>query len=160
MGYIVGLYGVRGWVKVVSHTEPVEGIVDYTPLYYGRQNRWTALTIEQARAHGKGLVIKFAGFEDRAAAAALVGYDIAVCREQLPDLPPGEYYWADLQGLRVITADGVDLGTVERVFETGANDVLVVQGDKERLIPFLQGDVIKEIDLPRGVIRVDWDPSF
>ena len=160
MGYIAGLYGIRGWVKVVSHTEPVEGIIDYAPLYYGRQDRWTVLTIERARVHGKGMVIKFAGYEDRDAAAALVAYEIAVRRDQLPELPPGEYYWADLQGLRVVTVDGVDLGAVERLFETGANDVLVVQGDRERLIPFLQGDVIKEIDLQRGAMCVDWDPTF
>ena len=90
----------------------------------------------------------------------MIGNDIAICRNQLPTADTGEYYWADLVGLRVRTVEGVELGTVDHLMETGANDVLVVRGDRERLIPFVRGPVIREVDLEHGCIEVDWDPQF
>jgi len=160
MGRVAGLYGVLGWVKVISHTQPRDSLADYAPLYLNRGGRWQPIAVEEKRLQGKGLILKFAGYEDRDAAAALIGCDIAVRREQLPLAAPGEYYWADLEGLRVITLDGMALGKVQRLFETGANDVVVVTGERERLIPFLQGDVIVKIDLEGGEMWVDWDPAF
>ncbi len=160
LGQVSGLYGVRGWVKVFSRTEPRQGIVDYNPLYLNIRGEWRLAEVEQGRLHGKGVVIKFAGFDNRDVAAALPGCDIAVRRAQLPPLKSGEYYRRDLEGLRVVTVAGVELGAVKRIFETGANDVMVVSGERERLIPFLQGDAIVEISLDHGIIRVDWDPEF
>jgi 16S rRNA processing protein RimM len=90
----------------------------------------------------------------------LIGCDIALYRQQLPELEAGDYYWSDLIGLRVLNLDGVDLGQVERLIETGANDVLVLQGERERLIPYLKDQVIKQINLDDKVIQVDWDPEF
>jgi len=160
LGRITGLYGVQGWVKVFSYTEPRAGIIGYDPLYLDGQGDWRPCRIEEGRLQGKGVIIKFAGYDDRDAATALLGRDIAVRREQLAPLNAGEYYWSDLEGLRVMTVGGVVLGVVERLFETGANDVMVVAGERERLIPFIAGDVIVEIDLTGGVMRVDWDPDF
>jgi len=160
MGHIGGLYGVRGWLRVVSGTIPREGLLNYNPLHLHLDGQWQAFHVEAGQAHTKGLLLKFAGCDDRDRAARLVGCEIAVQREQLPDPAPDEYYWADLKGLRVITQDSVELGTVAELLETGANDVLVVQGDRERLIPFLQGSVISEVCLEEGTIRVDWDPDF
>lgn len=160
LGRIGGLYGVHGWLKVFSHTQPREGIVGYRPLYVGSGGEWRRMDMQEGRAHGKGVVLKFVGYDDRDSALALLGCDIAVRREQLPEPEPGEYYWSDLQGLRVVTLDGVELGVVDHLLETGANDVLVVEGDRQRLLPFLQGDVVRDIDLRAGMMRVDWDPDF
>ncbi len=160
LGRVTGLYGVHGWLKIFSHTQPRDGILDYRPLYFSIRDEWRQLELEDGRAHGKGVVFKVAGYDGRDGALALLGSDIAIRREQLPKPVPGEYYWSDLQGLRVLTVDGADLGVVDHLLETGANDVLVVEGDRQRLLPFLQGDVIKSIDLVAGTMRVDWDPEF
>lgn len=160
LGRITGLYGVQGWVKVFSYTEPRGGIIDYAPLYLADQGGWRPCQVAEGRLQGRGVILRFAGYDDRNAAVALLGRDLAVRREQLAPLTAGEYYWSDLEGLRVITVGGVELGVVARLFETGANDVMVVAGERERLIPFITGDVIIEVDLAGGVIRVDWDPDF
>ena len=161
LGRVSGLYGVRGWVKIHSDTDPRENIVNYQPWYLHQGDGWQSFRLEGGRRHGKTVVAKIQGLDDRDQAAALVGTEIAVRRSQLPEAEePGEYYWADLEGLRVETLDGVDLGRVSRLFETGANDVLVVRGERERLIPYLWQQVVCEVDLDAGLMRVDWDPEF
>jgi 16S rRNA processing protein RimM len=161
VGRISGLYGVRGWVKVFSHTQPRENILRYSNWFLQRNGEWQAVVLEDGRSQGKGVVAKLQGCDDRDAAAALMGSTIAISREQLPQSAPDEYYWADLQGLRVSNLDGVELGVVDHLLETGANDVLVVrQGKTERLIPFVQGQFVTNIDLEAGEMTVDWDPDF
>lgn len=160
LGRVSGLFGVQGWVRIFSHTEPRQGIINYKPVFLNRQGEWQSFIIEEGRAHGAGVVLKFAGYDDRDQAAMLIQSDIAIRRLQLPPPAPGEYYWADLAGLQVVTLEGVDLGTVDRVFATGANDVLVVKGERERLLPFVKGQVVIEVDLEQGMLRVDWDPDF
>ncbi len=160
MGRIAGVFGVRGWVKLLSFTDPRSGLLDYNPLYVATGDSWQPLTVDQGQPHGKGLLAKFADVDDREAAAALVGREVAVRRGQLPPTAPDEYYWTDLEGLRVVTQEGVDLGQVDRLLATGANDVLVVTGERERLIPFIREQVVKHIDLDQGVLQVDWDPEF
>jgi len=160
LGRVSGLFGLQGWVRVYSHTDPREGIARYHPVFLQRQGAWQPFEIEAGRAHGDGVVLKFVGYDDRDRAATLIQSDIAVRRAQLPPPGPGEYYWSDLAGLRVITQEGVDLGTVDQVFATGANDVLVVKGERERLLPFVKGQVVIEIDLEQRLLRVDWDPDF
>ena len=161
VGRISGLYGVRGWVKVFSHTQPRENILTYVTWYLKKQGAWVANDLETGRVHGKGIVAKLKGYDDRDVAAALLGSDIAIRREQLPQAAPGEYYWADLTGLEVVNLEGIGLGVVDHLLETGANDVLVViQDGVERLIPFVQGQFVKNVDLAEGVITVDWDPDF
>ena len=160
LGRVSGLLGLQGWVRVYSHTDPREGIARYHPVFLQRQGAWQPIEIEAGRAHGAGVVLKFVGYDDRDRAATLIQSDIAVRRAQLPPPGPGEYYWSDLAGLRVVTQEGVDLGTVDHVFATGANDVLVVKGERERLLPFVKGQVVIEIDLEQRLLRVDWDPDF
>lgn len=160
MGHISGVYGIQGWLKLISGTSPRHALLDFNPLYLQVGDTWQELQVEAGQIHGKGLIIKFVGYDDRDLAARLVGCEVAVQREQLPDTNPNEYYWADLLGLRVMGLDDTDLGTVSSMLETGANDVLVVQGDRERLIPFVQGQIVKEVDLHTGFIRVDWDADF
>lgn len=161
VGKVTGVYGVRGWVRVFSDTAPRERILEYSDWRLNLQGQWRPLEVVEARAHGKGVVVRFAGFDDRDQARALLGAEIAIAREQLPPPAPGEYYWADLEGLQVVTVEGQPLGRVDHLFETGANDVLVVKDqERERLIPFVLEQVVRRVDLPAGVLEVDWDPDF
>ncbi len=161
LGKITGFYGVRGWVKVYSHTEPRANIVNYSPWLIRRPGQdWQPLVVKAGKAHGKGVIAQLQGIEDRDQARPLLGAEIAVRREQLPAPGPGEYYWADLVGLQVSNREGISLGLVASMMETGANDVLVVEGERQRLIPFIQPDVVVDVDLQTGTIQVDWDPDF
>lgn len=159
LGSVSGLYGVRGWVKVFSHTSPKENIFSYPCWFIYREGRWQEYQLQQGRVQGKGLVASLAGITGRDQAAGLVGAEIAVRRDQLPEAAPDEYYWTDLEGKRVVTLKGDSLGRVDYLFETGANDVMVVKGEQQHLLPFV-GQVIRTVDLDAGVITVDWDPDF
>ncbi len=169
VGKIGAPYGVRGWAKLYSYTEQTNNLLEYDPWYTPSKNSkdasmsdgdWVIAPVVEARIHGKGLIAKFKGCEDRDAAARLTGQEIAIRRNQLPPAAEGEYYWGDLKGLAVMTVDGVLLGVVDHLVETGANDVLVVKGDRERLIPYVLGPIVKIVDLEAGTMQVDWDPDF
>ncbi len=160
LGRIVGTHGVRGWVKVYSHTDPPENILDYSPWYLNTGDEWRAVKLLDGRRQGKGFIARLDGCDGREAAAQLLGAVIAVDRSQLPALEADEYYWTDLIGLRVLNQAGVELGSVEHLMETGSNDVLVVVGENERLVPYLPGVVVLEVYLSTGVLRVDWDANF
>jgi len=161
LGRISGAHGIQGWVKVHSDTSPRENIVGYSPWYLVREGRRETWKVNAGRLQGKAVVAKLAGCNDRDAAEALAGAEITIPREQLPaTTEPGEFYWADLVGLEVRTVDGVALGRIVQLFETGANDVIVVQGDRERLIPYIWQQVVRDVDLEAGVMLVDWDPAF
>jgi len=161
VGKISGLYGVRGWVRVFSYTQPRENILTYKTWYLQEANGWIPFELESGRAHSKGVVAKLVGYDDRDRAIELQQKTIAIKREQLSELEEGDYYWDQLVGLRVTNLEDVELGIVDTLVETGANDVLIVkQDDQERLIPFVKDDVIKEIDLEAGMMVVDWDADF
>jgi 16S rRNA processing protein RimM len=159
IGRVVGLFGIKGWIKVYSYTRPPEAILRYNPWRLRWGGEWTELAVAEGRKHGRGIVARLEGYENRDRAQGLIGADIALLKSQLPPLKAGEYYWAQLEGLRVVNREGRELGTVSHLIETGANDVLAVQGERERLIPFTPG-VIREVDLDEGVIRVDWEADF
>lgn len=160
MGRVVGLFGVKGWVKIHSYTRPREAILKYRSWRLKLAGDWRPFELAEGRTQGRGVVARLEGIEDRDAASTMVGADIAVERAHLPKLAPGEYYWAELEGLKVVNLEGVELGTVSHLLETGgANDVLVVVGARERLVPFT-AQAIREVDLERGTIRVDWDSEF
>lgn len=160
IGKLVGVYGVRGWVKVFSHTAPKENIFEYAPWYLKINGRWQSVKVLTGRVQGKGLVAHIESYNDREQVQSIMGAEIAIHRDQLPTLAKDEYYWADLIGLSVVTRDGVALGKVDHLFSTGANDVVVVKGEREHLVPFVQGQYVLEIDLAAGVMQVDWDPEF
>jgi 16S rRNA processing protein RimM len=160
VGRIVGIHGLDGWVKLESWTEPRLRIFSYRPWRLTLAGSEFEAASAQGHEQGKGMVAKLPGCDDRDAAAKLVGATIQVPRSALPKPKRGEYYWTDLEGLVVATVDGVDLGKVSHLFATGANDVLVVHGERERLIPFVTGQFVKEVDLKAGRITVDWDPEF
>lgn len=159
MGRIVAPYGVQGWVKIQPFTETLDSLFDYEHWWINDAAGWRQGEVEEARVHGKVLVAKFSGCDGRDAAFALRGKDIAVSRDDMPQPGDDEYYWSDLIGLDVRNLQQEDFGKIKDVFATGANDVLVVQGERERLIPFA-GQIVKEVDLTAGRMIVDWDASF
>ena len=156
MGTCGGPYGVRGWVRIGSHTVPKPAIFDIQPWWVEVRGERRVLKVEHWRENGRHLVAKLEGFEDPDAIGAIKGAGIKVERGKLPTPEADEYYWCDLLGLEVRTVNDELLGAVEELFETGSNDVKVV-GRERHLVPFLVGQVVKEVDLRAGVVRVDWD---
>ena len=157
LGRIVGVHGVRGWVKIHSYTEPREAILEYSDWKLGQDGPWRPVELAEGRRHGKSVIARLRGCDDRDAAAGLVGSDIGIDRDSLPEPGEGEYYWADLEGMTVVHKDGTTIGRVAYVMATGANDVLVTEGPDEKLIPFVRDTVILGVDLATRVISVDWE---
>lgn len=166
LGKLTSPYGVKGWLWVYSYTSPIDGILDYPEWvlrYAGRIETWQ---IRQGRRHGKGLVVSLDGVTSRDQAEKLAGAEVLLPKQALPELAPGDYYWHQLEGLQVVTVQGIVLGHVNYLFETGANDVMVVVADaesiddRERLLPFLPDQVVRNVDLNAGIMMVDWDPEF
>lgn len=160
VGKISGVFGVKGWVKVFSFTDPRENILTYSPWLLKKGDETKTVEVIDGQLQGKTIVAQLAGVNDRDQAAGLMGWDVFITQDQLPAVAKDEYYWSDLVGLKVETIDGVQLGVVDGLLETGANDVIIVQGERERAIPFIQGQTIIDIDLNAGRIIVDWDPEF
>jgi len=185
LGSINGVFGVRGWLKIYSDTKPRENIVKYRrwlifkksvqihstldqTLDHVTPDDWAEIEIIEGKRQGKNVVAKLEGVADREQAAALIGYQIAVRRSQLANLPEGEYYWSDLIGFEVLNTEGREFGQVDRIFETGANDVLVVDaGDKgnnkdnpEILIPWVRDHYIIKVDVAARQIVVDWQEDY
>jgi 16S rRNA processing protein RimM len=164
MGRIVAPYGIKGWIKIQPFTQQQHGLVDYPQWQVGLDGEWQLRTVEVAKVHGATVVAKLQGVDGREQAAALQGMRIAISRDDFPAPAKNEFYWADLVGLEVVNAAGVALGSVTRVFETGANDVLVVEeklaaNQRERLLPFI-ATVIQQVDIAGGTIIVDWDADY
>lgn len=157
LGRITGVFGVRGWVKVFSYTEPREAVLDYKRWLLSGREGWQPATVAEGQRHGKTVIVRLDGVDDRDRAALLIGTEIGVRKSDMPPADAGQYYWSDLEGLRVVHRDGTELGTVAHLLETGANDVMVVRGAEERLIPFVMDKVVLDVDLAAGVINVDWE---
>ncbi len=166
VGKITSVYGVKGWVKIYSYTEPMENILNYSPWLVRLEGRLQTVQIEQGKRHGKGLVAKLTGCNDRDQAQAYCGNEISVDQAQLPALSGEEFYWHQLENLIVVTESQEVLGRVDYLISTGSNDVLVVKGtaesidQRERLIPYLPEQVVTDINLEEGTIRVEWDSEF
>lgn len=160
MGKIVAAQGIQGWVKVQTFTEYLDSLLDYDVWYVGNEAAWRPAEMLEARVHGKVVVARLEGVTDRTAAEKLKGQLIAVPRAELPEQGKDEYYWSDLIGMSVRNLQDEALGTVENLLETGANDVLVVQGDHgQLLIPFI-ASVAQDVDLANRMIRVDWQADY
>lgn len=164
MGRIVAPYGIFGWVKILPDTEAIDGLFDYDTWWVGKDNAWQEYEIETAKVHNDVLVAKLVGVDDRDAALRCKGKQVAVPRDQLPEADEDEYYWSDLIGLSVKNKQDIDFGKITDVFETGANDVLVVNVEgapksSERLIPFI-ADVVLEVDIVAKTMLVDWDAEL
>lgn len=167
IGTIGAVYGIKGWVRINAYTENQEGIFDYSPWLIGHNGQWREIEVSQWRWHNKDLVARLADIQDREVAQQLTGLEIAVPAEQLPELADDEFYWRELVGLRVVNKENYDMGTVNHLLPTVANDVLVVTansndgfGKRERLIPFIQSQYIVSVDKEAGRITVDWPADF
>ena len=161
LGRVLGAWGVKGWIRVHSYTEPSDNIVRFTDCTLRRGKEERVERFEEGRAHrGNQIVARLASVADRDAAEALAGFDVLVERDRFAPCADDEFYWADLEGLEVVTRGGQKLGAVDHLFATGSNDVMIVRGDRERLIPFVIGDVVQQVDLSAGRIVVDWDADF
>lgn len=164
MGRVVAPYGVFGWLKVLPDTETLDSLLDYDSWWLGKDNDWQALTVKQAKIHNDVLLVKLQGIDDRDAAFACKGKQVAVPRDALPEAAENEYYWSDLIGLTVKNQQKIVFGQISDVFATGANDVIVVNDGesnnaRERLIPFT-AQVILDVDLAAKTMLVDWDADF
>jgi 16S rRNA processing protein RimM len=160
LGRVLGAFGIRGEAKLESWTQPRASIFRYQPWTLRGPQGEREVDGARGRETAKGLVATLPGIDDRDAAEALHGAEVWVERSQLPPPAPGEYYWVDLEGMQVVTVQGVVLGTVSHLLNTGANDILSIAGDRERLVPFIEGDFVKSVDFDTRTITVDWDPDF
>lgn len=170
IGKITSVYGVKGWVKIHSYTEPMENFMGYQSCYLDRGDQWEPIDFEAAKPHGKGLIALIEGVNDREVARGYCQHDIAILVTEMPVLDKNDFYWRQLKGLKVFTTNAAGdeqlLGEVQEIMETGANDVLVLNqcdgsiDQRERLIPWVPEQVIKAVDLEAGLIRVEWDAEF
>ncbi|MDH5433083.1 MAG: ribosome maturation factor RimM [Gammaproteobacteria bacterium] len=169
IGKITGVHGVKGWVKVFSHTEPRLNIIEYNPWLINTANGWKEVDISNGKPQGKTIVAKLKDIDDRDEALKYIGSEIAINESQLKELNHEDYYWRELENLQVINLKGETLGTVSHLIETGANDVMVVAlsdaltkqlKQNEILIPYLYHDVVKKVDLEASIIEVDWDNEY
>lgn len=160
LGRISGVFGVKGWVKVFSYTEPRDNIVGFRSWLLRLRGDERRFDVEAGHKQGAGVVAKLRDVDDPERARELVGADIVVDRQELPACAAGEYYWTDLEGLEVRTTEGQVLGTVDHLIATPGHDVLVLTGERERLIPFVLGSVICEVDLAAGRIVADWSADY
>lgn len=149
-------HGLKGWLKLHAFTESVEHILEYQPWYIQSPRGELSLVCDSHRFQGQQLVVHLRGFDTREAIEPFVNQAVLIKAKQLPRLPKGEYYWQDLIGLRVTNLEGCELGTVMSMMATGANDVLMLDGDQQRCLPYLLKRVIKQIDLDQGSMLVDW----
>ena len=155
LGKIGGAFGVHGWVRITSYTDPVENILEYDEWLIGGADRWRPVEIEDGRVTAKGVQVKLAGTATPEEARLLVGIEIGVPRSHLPAPEPGEYYWSDLEGLEALTKDGEELGRVDHFRTTPSGSVVIVRGRREHWIPFVKDRIVK-IDLEARRIVFDW----
>ena len=166
MGKVTSVYGVKGWVKVFSYTQPKENLLSYKTWSLRKQGKEQVVKVLSSKVHGNGLVAQIEGYNDRDQAKVLADSLISISVDQLPELESDDFYWHQLEGLKVVTVSGQLLGKVHHLMETGSNDVLVVRkcsgslDGKERLIPYLPEQVVVSVDLESQEIVVDWDPEF
>ena len=166
LGKITTAFGIKGWVKVYSYTEPTSNILDYPIWLLNINNRWQEFKVKNGQIHTKGLGVELEGISDRDAALALSQVEIAVPTSELPDLEENEHYWFQLQGLKVVNTEGEWLGQVKELLDSGGgNQVLDIKecegsiDDQQRLIPYTES-IVLEVDLEKGEILVDWQADY
>lgn len=166
LGKIVSVHGVRGAVKVYSHTDPLDNVLDYAEWSLNRGSEQRTVSVLGGRVQGRVLVVNLKGIDDRNKAEELVDFEISIASDALPELEDGDFYWHQLEGLQVVNQEGQLLGKVDHLLETGSNDVMVVKpcagsvDQRERLLPYLPGQFVIKVDLEAQVMQVDWDAEF
>ena len=159
VGKINGFFGVQGWVKIFSYTKPRKNILEYYPWYFVDNGTYKVIGITTGREQSKTIVAHAKGIDNRDQASQLIGKDLYIDKDQLPELSDDEHYWHELNGFRVINKNGVDLGVVNYLVDTGSNNVLVTKGEKEHWIPYIEPYLVS-VDKQNRVITVDWDENF
>ncbi len=166
LGRIGAPHGIKGWVRLISFTDPIDNILEYGEFQVQHGAVMRRIVLDEARRQGKFLVAHIEGCDDRELARQYTGQELLVPTDSLPALEQGSYYWHQLVGLKVLNLSGEVLGAVDHLMETGANDVLVLKpvsasiDDRERLIPYLKDTVVKQVDLVGGTLTVDWEADF
>ena len=159
VGHILGAQGLKGWVKVYSNTSPRANIVKYGPWLVEQESGLNTFEVS-GREQGKQVLAKLNNIDDRNQAESLIGCKLYIHADQLPVLDKDEYYWSDLIGMTVESLQSEPLGVVDSMIETGADDVMVLKGERERLIPFVLDEIVRSVDLERRCIVVDWSPEY
>jgi len=159
VGKIGAPFGIKGWLKIISFTDPVTNLTEFDHWFLEKGDHWETITVNGSQAHGKGIIAKLKGLNTPEEARLFTGKKIAIQRSQLPTLNQDEFYWRDLEGLTVVDQHDKILGKIAYLIETGSNDVLIVKDEqgKEIAIPYLPDDVVKRIDLETKVMHVDWE---
>jgi len=160
IGQLGAPHGIQGWIKIHSYTDSPDNLFTYHPWLCQWQQGWYVITCDKWRAQGKSFVGHIEGCDDRNMAGLCTHLNLYIPRAQLPKLSDNEYYWHDLEGLQVINQEGVMLGTIDYLFNNGASDVMVIRGDKERLIPYVLDDIIVRVDIANRCLYVNWDAEF
>ena len=177
LGGISGVFGVKGWVKVFSETDPLENILSYSPWFIEVNKQWRAFKVVDGKKHGKAVIAQLEGINDRDRAEDLKRARIAINPSQLEATSENEFYWRDLKTCSVVNQAGYEFGQVVDILETGANDVLVIHSKDlnevnknakanakpkpmEFLIPYIWESVILKVDLDAALIEVDWEPDY
>ena len=160
LGKVSGVFGIKGWLKIYANTEDKKNILSYQPWYIEKNKTLQVVKLAAGKPHGKTIVALFDGVNDRNEAETWVGCDIYMRPEQLPKLKGKQFYWSDLIGLNVVNINNEPYGVIDHMIETGANDIVYVKGEVDRLIPFVMDDVIKTVDVEAGQMIVDWDPAY
>jgi len=155
LGKIAGTFGVRGWVKINSYTDPPDNILEYAELLIGNAGHWSRVELEDGKLTGKGVLGKLKGIETPEDARTRVGAELGVRRSELPPPAPGEYYWSDLEGLEAESPSGERLGRVDHFRSTPGGTMIVLRGERELWVPFVKDRVVK-IDLEQRTIVLDW----
>ncbi len=159
MARILGPFGIQGWIKLKTFTESPDGLAGHPSWWLKTQQGWRSADLEEFRVRPAAVSAKLEGVDDRDAAEALRGVEVAITREDLGEAAQGELYWVDLVGLEAVNLQGESLGRVEELLRTGGADVLVLRGERERLIPFV-ADFVKSVDRETGRITVDWEAGY
>lgn len=166
LGSINGSHGIKGWVKVFSYTDPMEAILNYSPWILRKGSEVKEVRVSEGKISGKRLIARLEDVDTRNDADALIGFEIHKAEEAMPGLAQGDYYWYQLEGLLVRDMTGTVFGRVDHLLETGANDVMVVKAntdsvdDQDRLIPFVESEIVTEVNLDAGEIVVDWQVDY
>lgn len=159
LGQVGGAFGVQGWVRIQSYTDPPANILKFGRWQLGRAGQWREIEVEDGKVTAKGVLAKFAGVETPEDARLATGSEIAVTRDELPPAAPGEYYWSDLEGLAAFGQNGQLLGRIEEFRATPGGTVVVIRGERQHWVPFVKERIVS-VDLDAGRVVLDWDADW